>query len=252
MTPAEPPPADGRAAGNPIAGGWSRRDVDIISRHMAAAPPVTDGHGTAPRPARTAPTRRRPRLLASQVAALAVLGCALLALLVGALSVIGRGDAPPPQIATRPPTDAGRAATKPPAIDSGPADEPTRRSEAGADLADPGTAGGSSAVTSATGEAVVRAFYAALGRGDGARASALVVVEKRGGGPFSPRAISRFYGALPEPLRLTAITPLAPEVYRVSYRYSAGRSRCDGAAVVTLTPRNGRDFIRSIRALNGC
>lgn len=104
----------------------------------------------------------------------------------------------------------------------------------------------------ATGEATVRAFYDALGEGDGRAASAQIIPEKRSSGAFSPEAISRFYGRLPEPIRLTGIVPLARGAYRVSYRYSAGRSHCEGSAVVHLTNRGGRDFIRSIAALGGC
>jgi hypothetical protein len=105
---------------------------------------------------------------------------------------------------------------------------------------------------SADAEATVRAFYGALGAGNGAAASSQVIPEKRSSGAFSPRAISRFYGRLPEPLRLTAIVPLAAGAYRVTYRYSAGRSRCNGSAVVRLTNRGGRRLIRSIQALTGC
>ena len=101
-------------------------------------------------------------------------------------------------------------------------------------------------------EAAVRAFYDALGRGDGEAASALVVAEKRSTKAFSPQAISRFYGGLREPLRLTAVTPLEGGAYRVDYSYSASGLPCDGAAVVNLVTRDGRNLIRSIRALNGC
>ena len=69
---------------------------------------------------------------------------------------------------------------------------------------------------------------------------------------LSPGAISRFYGQLPEPLKLTAIVPVAGGAFRVTYRYSAGRSRCNGSAVVRLTNRGGRNLIRSIQALTGC
>jgi len=103
-----------------------------------------------------------------------------------------------------------------------------------------------------TGEATVRAFYGALRAGDGEAASARIVPEKQASGAFSPDAIARFYGQLPDPIRLTQIVALGRGAYRVSYRYSAGRSRCDGSAVVSLTRRSGRDFIRSIRALSGC
>ena len=101
-------------------------------------------------------------------------------------------------------------------------------------------------------EATVRAFYAALGRGNGPMASAQVIPEKRASGAFSPEAITRFYGGLPQPLQLTAIAPLSSDAYRVNYRYAAGRSNCNGSAIVTLTNRGGRDFIRSIHSLSGC
>jgi hypothetical protein len=108
-----------------------------------------------------------------------------------------------------------------------------------------GSAGGTAVAT-------IRAFYTALGAGNGVTASAQIIPEKRSSRAFSPEAISRFYGRLPEPIRLTGVVPLARDAYRVSYRYSAGRSRCHGSAVVSLTQRNGRDLIRSIRALSGC
>lgn len=103
-----------------------------------------------------------------------------------------------------------------------------------------------------TGEATVRAFYHALGTGDGVSASAQVIPEKRSSRAFSPQAISRFYGTLPEPIRLTQIVPLSHGAYRVSYRYSAGRSHCNGSAIVSLATRGDRNFIRTIRALRGC
>jgi hypothetical protein len=102
------------------------------------------------------------------------------------------------------------------------------------------------------GEATVRAFYGALGTANGPAASSQVIAEKRSKGAFSPGAISRFYGRLPEPIRLTSIAPLGGGSYRVTYRYSAGRSRCNGSAVVKLTNREGRNLIRSIRSLSGC
>ena len=103
-----------------------------------------------------------------------------------------------------------------------------------------------------SGEATVRAFYGALGTGNGAAASSQVIPEKRSGGPYSPGAISRFYGRLPEPLRLSSVTPMAGGTYRVTYRYSAGRSHCNGTAIVRLTNRGGRNLISSIRSQTGC
>ena len=114
---------------------------------------------------------------------------------------------------------------------------------------EPGT---SPALASSSGEATVRAFYDALGVGDGAAASAHIIPEKRSSKTFSPKAMSRFYGRLPVPIRLTQIAPMQPGVYRVGYHYSAGRSQCNGSAIVSVIRRDGRDLIRSIRALSGC
>lgn len=105
--------------------------------------------------------------------------------------------------------------------------------------------------SASSGEQTVRAFYAALGAGNGAAAAAHVIPEKRSSGPFSAGAISRFYGRLHEPLSLTSVTPEG-SAYRVTYRYSAGRSHCSGVAIVRVTNRGGRDLIRSIRSLSGC
>lgn len=102
-----------------------------------------------------------------------------------------------------------------------------------------------------SGEQVIRSFYSALRAGNGAAAASHVIPEKRSSGPFSAAAISRFYGRLPEPLRLTSLTPNG-SAYRVTYRYSAGRSHCSGVAVVHMTNRGGRDLISSIRSLSGC
>jgi hypothetical protein len=107
-------------------------------------------------------------------------------------------------------------------------------------------------LATASGEGAVRAFYGALGAGDGAAASALIIPEKRIRGAFTPAAMSRFYGRLPDPLRLTEIAPAGPGAFRVRYHYSAGRSQCDGRAIVAVTQRDGRALIRSIRALSGC
>lgn len=111
---------------------------------------------------------------------------------------------------------------------------------------------GPMASPSHSGAATVRGFYQALGSGSGALASNYVIPEKRLSRPYSPEGISRFYGRLPEPLRLTDVTELSDSSYRVTYHYSAGRTRCDGRAVVTTTTRDGHTYIRSIRSLSGC
>ncbi len=110
----------------------------------------------------------------------------------------------------------------------------------------------SDALAASAGEGVVRTFYNALGAGRGEVASAQVIPEKRSSRAYSADAISRFYGRLPEPLRLTSVSPLPGSAYRVTYRYAAPGSRCNGSAIVRLTSRDSRPLIRSITASNGC
>lgn len=99
----------------------------------------------------------------------------------------------------------------------------------------------------------VEAFYAALAAGNGEEAARLVVPEKRASGPFSAREITRFYGALAEPLRPLAVTPIGAGRYRVRYTFVAGGgARCNGEAVVSTTRVGELNLIAGIRALRGC
>jgi hypothetical protein len=120
-----------------------------------------------------------------------------------------------------------------------------KTSEAAASVSRPDTIAGSS------GEATVRTFYNALGTGSGDVASAQVIPQKRSSRAYSADAISRFYGRLRDPLRLTSIRPLQSGAYRVTYRYAAPGLRCNGSAIVRLSGGT-RPLIRSIDATNGC
>jgi hypothetical protein len=102
-----------------------------------------------------------------------------------------------------------------------------------------------------SGEATVRTFYNALGTGSGDVASAQVIPQKRSSRAYSADAISRFYGRLRDPLRLTSIRPLQSGAYRVTYHYAAPGLRCNGSAIVRLSGGT-RPLIRSIDATNGC
>lgn len=147
------------------------------------------------------------------------------------------------------PADVARAELPPPTPVVQAAVEPTipaTRTTPPAERVEPrrATAGG--------GEGTVRAFYGALRTGDGGSAAAQIIPEKRGSGAFSPAAITRFYGGLAEPIQLIDVQPVSGRAYRVRYRYSAGRSRCNGTAIVRVANRGGLNLIRSIEALNGC
>lgn len=260
MKPGNLSPSDDRTTANPDSGlRWSQQDLRILSRLAADQPRPAAG----PRMIRLSPqaqgrtaASRRGGWPTKPATGLMVLGFALLALLVGVLTFTGRSNTSEPGSVTQSTVGAG-----PPLTEAAAADVGATATADGADLraeatnvslvqSEPDLA--SSASSAGDGEAVVRSFYAALGRGDGIKASALVVPEKRSSRAFSAQAISRFYGGLREPLRLTAITSVGRDKYRVGYRYSAGSSRCDGEAVVSLTSRDGRELIRSIQALNGC
>jgi hypothetical protein len=66
----------------------------------------------------------------------------------------------------------------------------------------------------------VTSFYSALAAADGESASALVVPEKRGRGPFNEASIHSFFGAMSKPLVLTGTTRRSNESVRVSYEYT--------------------------------
>ncbi|WP_426290660.1 hypothetical protein [Sphingomonas sp. TWP1-3-1] len=117
---------------------------------------------------------------------------------------------------------------------------------------EPASASRPDTVVGSSGEATVRTFYNALGTGSGDVASAQVIPQKRSSRAYSADAISRFYGRLRDPLRLTSISPLQSGAYRVTYRYAAPGLRCNGSAIVRLTSGGTRPLIRSIDATNGC
>ena len=100
---------------------------------------------------------------------------------------------------------------------------------------------------------MVSAFYEALGRADGAAASARVIPEKRDQGPFSAMEITRYYSGLSEPLRLLAVSRVDDRSVQTHYRYrSASGTVCDGEAIVTLRQTGELLLIDRIRALKKC
>ncbi|MCH7628162.1 MAG: hypothetical protein IH997_05525 [Proteobacteria bacterium] len=103
-----------------------------------------------------------------------------------------------------------------------------------------------------TAATTIRTFYTALGDGQGADASAMVVPEKRATSAFSPLGLTRFYGSLAQRIRLVDIAQSNANTYLVHYRYATTSRACDGKAVVTTTLRGGRNFIQGIKALNDC
>ncbi|MDQ2861046.1 MAG: hypothetical protein M3T55_10060 [Pseudomonadota bacterium] len=116
----------------------------------------------------------------------------------------------------------------------------------------PLTAPSDSAPTAAA-VSLVRAFYGALTKGDGDKASRLVVPEKRAQGPLSAEALTNFYSALPGPIHLTAAYQTTNHAVAVRYQFVAsGGHLCDGAADVTTTRIGDQFLIESIRSHSGC
>ena len=102
-----------------------------------------------------------------------------------------------------------------------------------------------------TAATAVRGFYLALAAGSGDQASAFIAPELRVG-PFSPSAMTAFYGGLVEPLQLISIDPAGPETFLARYQFRSRTGRCNGRAIVSTINRGGVNYISSIRALDGC
>lgn len=103
-----------------------------------------------------------------------------------------------------------------------------------------------------SGATAVRVFYGSLANGRGDTASAMVVPQKRAQGPFSADELSRFYGHLQKPLRLENVETNGPGEFLVHYRYAASARGCDGRALVKTVELRGRNYIKSIYALDHC
>lgn len=103
-----------------------------------------------------------------------------------------------------------------------------------------------------TAATTVRAFYDALSSGQGQIAARYVVPEKTRSGAFAPANMTKFYSNMREPLRMVRLEKLSHDSFVVHYRYAVTRSVCKGRAEVQTTSRGGRNYIQSIKALDGC
>lgn len=99
----------------------------------------------------------------------------------------------------------------------------------------------------------VVAFYDALSLADGEAASALVIPEKRGLGPFNEHSIHSFFSNMTRPLALRSVAVGSDGSVEVSYTYERTNGvDCKGRARVFLTPGYGRLLISRIKASPGC
>jgi hypothetical protein len=100
---------------------------------------------------------------------------------------------------------------------------------------------------------VVRAFYTALSRGDGATAAALVVPERQKGG-LGAQAMTDFFSGNFQPLQLINVAPYGQNAYQATYTFqrTAKSVVCANSVIVSVTQRSGQYLIQSIDARGGC
>jgi hypothetical protein len=109
------------------------------------------------------------------------------------------------------------------------------------------------AVRDGTAMTTVQGFYLALRAGDGEEAAKFVVPDKRASAPFSPAAITNYYGGLSEPVTILDISSTQQNEYRVRYTFvPPGRPRCNATSLVRTIQVDGMNLIESIRALSTC
>ena len=95
---------------------------------------------------------------------------------------------------------------------------------------------------------VVASFYGALSKGDGHGAAALVVPSKQGKEAFNASGMSRFYGAMKQPLQVHSLRQIDAQRLEVRYSYRVDKTTCEGTAIVTTEQVADRVMIRSIQA----
>jgi outer membrane biosynthesis protein TonB len=145
---------------------------------------------------------------------------------------------PAPQPAPRPEPPRAAAPEAQPEVADRPEASPPDKSEAEAeaDAAD-----------------TVQAFYSALSAGDGASAARFVIPAKRGSGPLSAGALTRYYSSFRRPLRLRRVVPVNADTVRVAYDYVLADGRvCRGQAAVDVVHRGGRSLVSGIRTRGPC
>jgi hypothetical protein len=99
----------------------------------------------------------------------------------------------------------------------------------------------------------VQAFYSALSAGDGASAARFVIPAKRGSGPLSAGALTRYYSSFRRPLRVRRVVPVNGDTVRVTYDYVLADGRvCRGQAAVDVVHRGGRSLVSGIRTRGPC
>jgi hypothetical protein len=116
-----------------------------------------------------------------------------------------------------------------------------------------GPAASVSTADSDPGAKVVRDFYAALSRGDGAAAAELVVPERRNGN-YDPKGMTDFFSKNYQRLQLAEVATAGQNTYHVTYTFkkSEKSSDCPFSGTVSVTQRGGQYLILNTNIHPGC
>jgi hypothetical protein len=95
---------------------------------------------------------------------------------------------------------------------------------------------------------VVTRFYGALSNANGETASAMVIPEKRGIGPFNEKNIASFYGAMKIPLEVKSVNRTGENSVEVRYTYTYTKSQCNGVASIETEYFMENTLIKKIKA----
>lgn len=111
----------------------------------------------------------------------------------------------------------------------------------------------STALENGDAASTVRAFYSALGDGDGASAAQSVIPGKRQSGPLSAASLSRYYSSFRRPLRVRSVIPMDANTIEVAYDYVlADGQLCRGMSAVDVEQISGRSYVSRIRTRGPC
>ena len=92
-------------------------------------------------------------------------------------------------------------------------------------------------------------FYRYLSDGKGSAASAIIIPEKRGKGPFNEKNMTEFFSSLSSPLKVNSISRIDENQVAVNYSYSKPNGdKCNATANVFTVYMYGRTLIEKIIA----
>ncbi len=96
---------------------------------------------------------------------------------------------------------------------------------------------------------VVRGFYGALSRADGAGVQSYLVEKKRNRGGYTIDGISKYYADMSPRLEVTSLAPAGEDTVEVTYRYGTRKGLiCTNKAQVTTVRDGDQRLVEAVRA----